>query len=108
FDPNAGLMQFAKIDGFFFVDDGCRRIIFSPRQVNEEGVENKNLDRETDVVGLTRQVRNLDNFRLQPNWTVADVGDFDAKWERVCKVETPNSRFNLGQRLSVLTPHFAR
>jgi pimeloyl-ACP methyl ester carboxylesterase len=108
FEPGAGLMEFAKLNGFFWVEDEARRIIFSMRQVNEEGVENKNLDREADFVRLTRQVRNLDNFRLQPNMVVTEIGELNSKWERTVTIEAPNSRFQTGQRIVLLTPHAAR
>src|SRR5262245_33888457 len=57
FDPSAGLVEMARLNGFFMVEDGCRRVIFSHRQVNDDGVEEKEFN--ADIVRLTRQVINL-------------------------------------------------
>ena len=108
FDPAGGMMEFAKIDGFLWVEDGCRRMIFSHRQVHEEGVEDKDRYRESDQVRLTKPFSRLDNFRLQPGSVPAEITDFDAKWERVFKIDAPTGRISIPQRLVSLSPDFAR
>src|SRR5262245_40648493 len=105
FDREAGLVEIAKLNGFFLVDDGCRRVIFSQHQVQE--VEDKDLFRDSDVVRLARPHRNLDNFRVPGGSAFLGVTPFDDKWERDCKIEAPTGKITIRQRITLLTPHLA-
>jgi dienelactone hydrolase len=107
FDPKVGLIQFAKINGFLWVDDEVRRMIFSPRQVHEEGIEDKALPGEAEQVRLTLQLTRLDGWRVPAGTNYADVTPFDDKWERTFKLDAPTGRINVRQRLITLTPHTA-
>jgi pimeloyl-ACP methyl ester carboxylesterase len=88
FDPASGQgIPVAK--GFFTIDDGPRRIIFSSRSV-EEVLEN-NLDVNPDLVVLTTRFARLHHAKLETITEFIDVGSFDDKHERDVKFSfTPN------------------
>lgn len=108
-DPVSGqAFEIAKINGFFSIDDEARRVIFSARQVAEEGVEDRDLNREADLVRLSsRRVINLDHFMLPPS-VFLDVPPWDERWERAVKLETPTGKQTVVQRITQLTPLFTR
>jgi hypothetical protein len=107
FDAGAGLVEIAKLNGFFMVDDGCRRMIFSHNLRQLQEVEDKDVNRNTDLVTLQQRVINLDNFTLPGGSSFLGITPFDDKWERDFKVQGPNGKLAIRQRLSFLSPQFA-
>ena len=91
--------------GFFYVEDGVRRIHFSPRQVLEVLPEDPNRDRNLLVFGHTAWTpRNS----LPPGWEMKSMGDWGPKWDRKIEGFFKNSSpFSIDQRMTYLTPEFA-
>lgn len=106
-DPASGQqVEVNKLGGFFMVDDVARRIVFSLRQVEE--VDEKDVNRDADLVRLTQRIHRLDNFRLPAQVQFLGTTPFDAKWERDFNVLGPLGKIKIPQRLTVLSPHYAR
>jgi pimeloyl-ACP methyl ester carboxylesterase len=92
--------------GFWMMDDGARRIIFSVRQVEEP--ESRDLGAGTDLITLGRSPTRLYSSRMEPIQEVVEATAFNEKWERSVKVQTEGGTVRETQRLTVLTPYFAR
>jgi predicted esterase len=91
--------------GFYFVDDGPRRIFFSPSQVRY--VFSK------DPAGEERIV--CPDNRLQVNakkcpdiLEVVKAPEWDSKWNRRFQFRSPNGPVNVPQHIGLLTPFWAR
>jgi Esterase PHB depolymerase len=97
-----------KLNGFFMVDDGPRRIVFSQKQVAD--LDKKDVDRERGLIVLQRRIPRLDHFKV-PAGRYLDIGPWSDKWDRTLTLQvgpSPNSTREISQHLSVLTPHYAR
>jgi hypothetical protein len=106
-DPGSGQMvEMAKLNGFFMVDDEARRLIFSARQVDD--VTDTDVNRESDPVRLERRFTRVDFWRLPPLVQFAGVTDWDEKWGRTFRARGPEGRVDIVQRLTLLTPQVAR
>jgi hypothetical protein len=107
FDADAGqVFSQPKLGGFFFLDDDARRIYYSPKQVLEP--EDKDPNRGADLVVLKSAMYRATNFKL-PGGLYAGFTPWDDKWNRIMTLESgPNSKLNVEQHLTTLTPHFAR
>jgi pimeloyl-ACP methyl ester carboxylesterase len=104
-DPASGVqMPVPKLNGFFMVDDEARKIVFSPRQVQE--VPDKDPTREAESIRLKSPIVRRSSFKLPP-WQVVAVTDWDSKWDRVLTISTPDGRRQIQQHLSLLTPKVA-
>jgi hypothetical protein len=105
-DPGTGGAVFMT-KGIYFLDSGARRIFFSHHQVPAEGVLDKDLYPESELVKLQRRV-----YRSGPPMEplIQIVGATEWKdWERTYKINLPQTgRFNLTQKLGLLTPHYLR
>jgi pimeloyl-ACP methyl ester carboxylesterase len=110
-DPQSGQqITMARLNGFFMIDDGARRIIFSQNQVQE--VDDRSVHLAGDYVTLRRYRSEPGNFLRYPIVHVADVTPFDRRWERNMIVEAvvqgDMRRLTVPQRLVELNPYFAR
>src|SRR5262245_13824385 len=106
FEPGIGLVQMAKLNGFFMIEDECRRTIFSYVQV--EDVDKKETNREAGLMRITRNYRNVDNWKFPANAVFLGFTPFDTQWERTLTLDTPEGRRQIPQRLVILTPETAR
>jgi predicted esterase len=98
-------MQIPKLNGFYMVDDGARRIVFSPKQVLQATQTEATVDAD---LRFERKFVRLDNFKL-PAGLYGEATRFDEKWDRVFTIETPPSgRVRVPQHLSLLSPYYAR
>lgn len=105
FDPVAKRsFSIPKAGGLFWLDDDVRRYLFSPAQMQDVFKDDRGDDKE-----LLQFVRyKIMGERRMPGYEVEAVGKFDDKWTRVLKLNTPQGRMEVEQRLAVLTPRFAR
>jgi dienelactone hydrolase len=106
FEPGVGLVEIAKANGFFMVDDECRNVIFSHRQVQD--VDKEEINRTTSLIRVTREVRNIDAWKFPQPCVFVSVTPFDTRWERTFTLQTAEGPRKIEQRLGILTPHFAR
>jgi predicted esterase len=97
-------MNIPKLGGFFWVDDGARRIVFGHKQAQE--AERAEADPDADL-RFTTSVTNLDHFKL-PAGRPQMPPPFDAKWNRTMTLKVADGRVRIPQRLTLLTPHYAR
>jgi pimeloyl-ACP methyl ester carboxylesterase len=97
-------MLVPKLNGFFMVDDEARKIVFSPRQVQE--VPDKDSTREAETIRLKSPIVRRSKFKVPP-WQVIAVTDWDNKWDRVMTINTPDGRKQIQQHLALLTPKVA-
>jgi len=95
--------------GNLYVDDGVRRILFSPRQVQDGGIIKDEPGDERPSVALTKLSKLAIGGSFYPAWSVESTGEFDPKWERGVRINT-NGRGTIDavQRVTVLTPQFMR
>jgi dienelactone hydrolase len=106
FEPGVGLVEIARVNSFFMVDDECRNVIFSFRQVQD--VDEKDLNRDSGMVRVMREVRNIDAWKFPQPCIFVSVTPFDTRWERTFTLQTAEGPRKIDQRLGILTPHFAR
>jgi len=117
-DPLSGQV-FPVSSGFFVLDDGARRVIFSPKMIakDDRAVDNRDLDANPDLVVLMRQPRRMYPGKLESIGPIGKIGDFDENWDRTYTFtaffdgakggkggETENAR----QKMVILTPSYAR
>jgi pimeloyl-ACP methyl ester carboxylesterase len=117
-DPISGQV-FPVTSGFFVLDDGARRVIFSPKMIakDERAVDNRDLEANPDLVVLMRQPRRMYPGKLESIGPIGKVSAFDDNWDRSYTFtaffdgakggkagETENAR----QKLVILTPSYAR
>src|SRR5207253_11040475 len=80
--------------------------IFSQRQV--EDVTDTNVNREAEPMRLDRKFYRDRRDRLPPLDRLLSISPFDANWLRIFKAEGPLGRVEIKQRLTLLTPQFAK
>jgi len=91
--------------GFYFVDDGPRRIFFSPAQVRY--VFSKDPPGEEKIV--CADSRGQLNPRVLPDFLeVLAAPEWDSKWNRRFQFRSPNGRVDVPQHIGLLTPFWAR
>src|SRR5579885_1804936 len=90
--------------GFYFVDGGARRIIFSDQQV--QAVETRPAHPEDDVKSIQRPII-FQPKPLPPLLGVEKVDAWDNKWNRTITFQTPRGNMVFGQHMQMLTPHYA-
>jgi pimeloyl-ACP methyl ester carboxylesterase len=106
-DPSGANFTVPMAGGYYYVDDGVRRVIFSPGQVHEVLDDPKGAK---TPMQLRRTGTSLVGDSILPGWELEHVGNFDSKWERVVTVyiSKTQKRINLLQRMTFLTPRLAR
>src|SRR5262249_36021278 len=91
--------------GFYFVDDGPRRIFFSPAQVRY--VFSKDPPGEERIV--CADSRGQINPKVLPDFLeVVAAPEWDSKWNRRFQFRSPGGTVNVPQHISLLTPSWAR
>ncbi len=110
-DPLSGQqVTMARLNGFFMIDDGARRIIFSQNQVQE--VDDRSVHAFQDYVSLRRYPSRGQQILRYPIVHIADLTPFDRQWERNMTIEVviqgQTHRITVPQRLGELNPYYAR
>ncbi len=98
--------------GFFYLDDGVRRVIFNPRLVSH--VEPKKID-TSNFVKFDKFIRYVSPRPAPPILEVLETTDWDDKWNRQVRfrsLKNDNGQarsvtFRFNQHLQMLTPEFA-
>jgi hypothetical protein len=106
-DPVGGkVFVTAKLDGFYQVDDGARRIIFSAARVAD--ATKGDFERAVETVKLERISRLNGGAIMDPFWQVESVGSFGKSYERLVTLRTSNNRIEVRQRVNELSPRYLR
>jgi pimeloyl-ACP methyl ester carboxylesterase len=106
FDPVSG-QQIQVGKGFFMVDDGVRRIIFSFRQV-QDVIDNEPGQAGADLVVLSRPFTPLYKAELRSIDELRELKALDDNWEReVHLLPQTGKAETVRQRLTLLTPYAA-
>jgi dienelactone hydrolase len=97
-----------KLDGFYMVDDDCRRVIFSAGQVAD--ATKKDFTQAADLMRLDKVRAFRGGLPLPTYWTIDEVTDFRPRWYRDIKlnVKTRSHPLKIKQRVTELTPHHMR
>jgi hypothetical protein len=88
--------------GVYYVDDGPRRVFFPKDRVGE--VVPEDASQEESFAHPEAVYR---RGRVPPIIEVMDATAWDANWDRDIRVRTYDGNYKIGQRLGLLTPHFA-
>ncbi len=91
--------------GFFYVDNGPRRIYFSLKQMAE--VTDHELPPGRMIV-FPRKIFFARARRLRDLYGITDATEWDDKWNRVVRVDTENGATSLRQHLTILTPYWTK
>ncbi len=96
--------------GFYYVDDGVRRIHFSPNQINPNGIIDEEPNKNKNLMVLKKQGTSVIGDSILPGWEFESMSDWNARWERTIRVYVHHNagRLNIVQRLTYLTPETAR
>jgi hypothetical protein len=105
-DPATGSAVFMT-KGTYFIDAGARRIFFSHHQIPPEGVLDKDLYQESDLVKLALKVYRS-GPRMYPLTHIVGATEWTKDWDRVYKINASFGRFHVDQKLGLLTPHYLR
>jgi pimeloyl-ACP methyl ester carboxylesterase len=106
-DPASGVsVPLANANALLYVDDGARRIIFSPHPSQVQDV--LAIDHEKDLVKLTKRGVLAKGFSLLPGWEFEGYTDWSSRWERTAHVNTSRGRIEMDQRITLLTPYQVR
>jgi hypothetical protein len=90
--------------GHIIIDDGPRRILFSPSQASV--VEGKPPPVEDQVAGDPGRVFNPRS--MPPVLEYLSIGDWDSKRERVIEIRTPGPNMKFTQQVAWMTPTYVR
>jgi pimeloyl-ACP methyl ester carboxylesterase len=90
----------------FFLEDGPRRILFGHSQVQDVMEQNPNQDAEK--VKAETPISRLGAKHMYPILQIVDAPPWDDNWKRLFKFMAPHGRVDARQRLSILTPQYAR
>src|SRR5262245_18314279 len=104
FDP-VGKEPIIIPKGFFLLDDGPRRVYFSPTQVR---IVEKMPEPVEERVVLKSSAMILNPKVPPPILEVVNPGEFNAKWQRTYTYRSTTGRVTAGQHLGLLTPSWAR
>jgi acetyl esterase/lipase len=109
-DPASGKPVFMT-KGIFLIDADSRLISFSHHQVPPEGVIDKDLISEAETIKLEHKLTRT-GPAMYPILGVYGAGEWGADWGRTIKMRVNFGQqigpLNVNQRLTVLTPHYAR
>src|SRR5262249_47727503 len=109
-DPHTGTAVFIT-RGVYILDADARLILFSHHQVPPEGVLDKDLYLDADVMKLEYRPSRT-GPSMYPILQVLGATDWNADWERTFKMSVnfgqQIGRLNTEQRLTLLTPQYAR
>jgi predicted esterase len=101
-DPGGAAIPSAKPGGFFWIDDGPRRVAISHKQIQDISTADK--EQESKTAKFENRFLRLDRFRLPPGY-ITQIGRWSPKWDRTIKL---NGKLSIEQHLSLLSSHYAR
>jgi hypothetical protein len=90
-------------NAFLYVDDLVRRIHFSPAQVQD--VLELKPEQLKEEMRLQKGFKTRRGEPMMTGYQIESVSDWNEKWERVVKVNTPGGRLKMDQRLAEVTPY---
>jgi hypothetical protein len=90
----------------FYLDEGARRILFSHPQL-QDVIEQDRAD-EPEIIKLATPFSRYNAKHMYPIVQLIDSTPWDEKWERMFKFAAPHGQVKARQRLSMLTPQYAR
>jgi len=113
-DPLSGQV-FSISSGFFVLDDGARRIVFSPKLIapNLRAVNQVDIDANPDLVVLSHPFTRMLNVPFETIRPIGEITAFDDNWDRTFKFiahldsKSPGIPDTARQKMVVLTPHYA-
>jgi pimeloyl-ACP methyl ester carboxylesterase len=91
--------------GFFLIDDGARRVYFSPTQVRI--VEKKEPPVEERVLRKSNKLL-LNPRILPPLLEVVEEAPWDKNWDRVFRFRSPDATVAVPEHMSELSSYYAR
>jgi pimeloyl-ACP methyl ester carboxylesterase len=94
-------------EGFFMLDDGPRRTIFSLAYADKV-LPDPNFAPEKDAISSYRSIDYSFGRPLPPIRETVEGGPWEANWDRTFKYHTTDRHVSGKQHLSILTPSFAR
>ncbi|MBI3410518.1 MAG: hypothetical protein HY040_19435 [Planctomycetes bacterium] len=102
-DPSGTSFTIPKPGSLMYVDDGVRRIYFTPSQV-QEVLDKKGGEREP--IMLRRYSSSTIGETILPGWEFEKMTDWDSKWIRWFTVSTTTSarKMEMEQRILYMTP----
>lgn len=103
FDPATGQPIPIFKGNFFVVDDRVRWTIFEHRNVQDA---NPDVNIRKDFIEFGRPLAPGSQVnRLPKQWRPVSATEFDDKWERVVKMNSPQGPYNIRQRITQLNGH---
>ena len=114
YDVSGQSFVIPALNGFYFVEDGARGMIFSPGQVH--GIVELKLNARQDQEKFSQDFGRVPNS-LPNNWQVSKIGPWNinnSKVERRLDITllapngTPAGERQLTQRMTLITPEFVR
>jgi dienelactone hydrolase len=109
-DPVTGTAVFIT-QGVYILDADARLILFSHHHVPPEGVLDKDLEPENELIRLENRPSSK-GPPMYPILNVSGATDWNADWERTIKMRVnfgkQIGRLDTEQRVAVLTPRYAR
>src|SRR5262249_11098244 len=105
-DPSTGTAVFIT-KGVYILDADARQILFSHHQVPPEGVLDKDLDMNIDMIKLENRLSRA-GPPMYALTHIVGATDWTPDWERTFKMNASFGRLHVEQRLSVLTPRWVR
>jgi hypothetical protein len=105
------VLEFIR-SGFYYIDDGARRVIFNPQLVSH--VEPRKIDTLNDIIWNTH-IRYLATKPTPPILEITNITDWDSKWDRKIQYRSLRKEGNdvvevtirVPQHLSIMTPEYA-
>lgn len=91
--------------GFMLLDDGPRRIYFSPSQAREAV---KKAPPEDEKIPADRQFIFANNVAIPYILEVLDTPPFDEGWNRIIKFRGPSGQMSTRQHVGMITPYYTR
>jgi predicted esterase len=100
----------AKLDGFFMVDDGARRVIFAATQVAD--ATRQNFEQAADLIKVGRIMRPGGGRGLPKDWWAVGTSELTKAWRRSVFIRYPGmpqkAPLRIPQYLTQLTPRHLR
>lgn len=106
--PGGGALPIPLAGSHFYIEDPVRRILFSPRQVASNGLIKEEPNK--GLMRLKKHGTSIIGDSLLPGWQFESISDWDKRWERKISVyvQDRDSRFDIVQRMTLLTPEHCR
>ncbi|MBM4071896.1 MAG: hypothetical protein FJ271_23665 [Planctomycetes bacterium] len=106
-DPSGAALPVPLAGSHYYIEDAVRRTLFSPRQVAPNGLIKEEPNK---LIRLKKHGTSLIGDSILPGWEFESMSDWDKRWERKISVyvRDRDSRFDIVQRMTLLTPEYCR